>query len=44
MLEEELSSTSLREGVLLNTTRAWAKLRGIDVSDIEHDYRHLLSH
>jgi diguanylate cyclase (GGDEF)-like protein len=43
MLEEAVVDLT-PEGVLLNTTRAWAKLRGIDVSDIEHDYRHLLSH
>lgn len=43
MLEEAVVDLS-PEGILLNTTRAWAKLRGIDISLIEHDYRHPLSH
>ena len=43
MLEEAVVDLT-PQGVLLSTTRAWAKLRGIDVNDIEHDYRRLLSH
>ena len=43
LLEEAVVDLS-PEGILLNTTRAWAKLRDIDPTNIERDYGRRLIH